>query len=186
MLLTEFLTAENIHLDTPASCKKRALEIAGKLLADAMRKKLQEEIESDEACPIACFDALLKREKLGCTALNNGVAMPHAKLANACTESLEKPIAIFLKLEQPVDYEAQDRKEVDLIYAILFPAQSCNDYKAYLPKIAEKLSDKNIIKQIRTAETEEDIWQLFCYLDNQEEQAEEAQEIEEQANEKTE
>ena len=186
MLLTEFLTAENIHLDTPASCKKRALEIAGKLLADAMRKQLPEEIESDEACPIACFDALLKREKLGCTALNNGVAMPHAKLANACTESLEKPIAVFLKLEQPVDYEAQDRKEVDLNYAILFPEQSCNDYKAYLPKIAEKLSDKNIIKQIRTAETEEDIWQLFCYLDNQEEQAEETQETEEQANEKTE
>ena len=91
-----------------------------------------------------------------------------------------------MKLEQPVDYEAQDRKEVDLIYAILFPEQSCNHYKAYLPKIAEKLSDKNIIKQIRTAETEEDIWQLFCYLDNQEEQAEEAQETEEQANEKTE
>ena len=186
MLLTEFLTAENIHLDTPVSCKKRALEIAGKLLADAMRKQLPEEIESDEACPIACFDALLKREKLGCTALNNGVAMPHAKLANACTESLEKPIAVFLKLEQPVDYEAQDRKEVDLIYAILFPEQSCTDYKAYLTKIAEKLSDKNIIKQIRTAETEEDIWQLFCYLDNQEEQAEETQETEEQANEKTE
>ena len=75
---------------------------------------------------------------------------------------------------------------MDLIYAILFPAQSCDNYKAYLPKIAEKLSDKNIIKQIRTAETEEDIWQLFCYLDNQEEQAEEAQETEEQANEKTE
>ena len=49
MLLTEFLTAENIHLDTPVSCKKRALEIAGKLLADAMRKQLPEEIESDEA-----------------------------------------------------------------------------------------------------------------------------------------
>ncbi|EJP30800.1 phosphoenolpyruvate-dependent sugar PTS family porter, EIIA 2 [Haemophilus sputorum HK 2154] len=186
MLLTEFLTAENIHLDTPASCKKRALEIAGKLLADAMRKQLSEEIDSDEACPIACFDALLKREKLGCTALNNGVAMPHAKLANACTQSLEKPIAVFLKLEQPVDYEAQDRKEVDLIYAILFPEQSCHHYKAYLPKIAEKLSDKNIIKQIRTAETEEDIWQLFCYLDNQEEQAEKAEKTEEQANEKTE
>ena len=186
MLLTEFLTAENIHLDTPASCKKRTLEIAGKLLADAMRKQLPEEIGSDEACPIACFDALLKREKLGCTALNNGVAMPHAKLANACTQSLEKPIAVFMKLEQPVDYEAQDRKEVDLIYAILFPEQSCHHYKAYLPKIAEKLSDKNIIKQIRTAETEEDIWQLFCYLDNQEEQAEETQETEEQANEKTE
>ena len=151
-----------------------------------MRKQLPEEIGSDEACPIACFDALLKREKLGCTALNNGVAMPHAKLANACTQSLEKPIAVFLKLEQPVDYEAQDRKEVDLIYAILFPEQSCHHYKAYLPKIAEKLSDKNIIKQIRTAETEEDIWQLFCYLDNQEEQAEEAQETEEQVNEKTE
>lgn len=186
MLLTEFLTAENIHLDTPASCKKRTLEIAGKLLADAMRKQLPEEIGSDEACPIACFDALLKREKLGCTALNNGVAMPHAKLANACIQSLEKPIAVFMKLEQPVDYEAQDRKEVDLIYAILFPEQSCNHYKAYLPKIAEKLSDKNIIKQIRTAETEEDIWQLFYYLDNQEEQAEKAQETEEQANEKTE
>ena len=182
MLLTEFLTAENIHLDTPASCKKRALEIAGKLLADAMRKQLSEEIGSDEACPIAC----LKREKLGCTALNNGVAMPHAKLANACTQSLEKPIAVFMKLEQPVDYEAQDRKEVDLIYAILFPEQSCHHYKAYLPKIAEKLSDKNIIKQIRTAETEEDIWQLFCYLDNQEEQAEKAEKTEEQVNEKTE
>lgn len=168
MILTEFLTPDNIRIDVPASCKKRALEITGKMIAEAVGKQLpQTEEEAEELCPVACFTTLFKREKLGCTALNNGIAMPHAKLPSDCDNTLVHPIAVFMRLEHAIDYEAADKKEVDLIYAIMFPESTCATYKDRLPKIAEKLNDKNVIKQLRGAESTEEIWQIFKYLDNQ-------------------
>lgn len=169
MILTEFLTPDNIRLDVPASCKKRALEITGKMIAEAVGKQLPlTEEEREELCPIACFSNLFKREKLGCTGLTNGIAMPHAKLPHDCENTLVHPIAVFMRLERPIDYEASDKKDVDLIYAIMFPENSCATYKDRLPQIAEKLSDKNALKQLRTAQSVEEIWQMLEYLDNQE------------------
>lgn len=172
MTLTEFLIPDNIRLDAVASCKKRALEIVGKMMADAIKQQnnpQQEfpQIEEETDSAIACFNLLFKREKLGCTGLNNGVALPHAKLPVECSEHLDHPIAIFIKLDTPIDYGANDKKEVDLIYAMMFPENCCAAYKDRLEKIAQKLNDKNIAKQLRAAQTVEEIWQIFEYADSQ-------------------
>lgn len=157
MKLTEFLPLDNIRVGVEVSGKKKALEQVGQLVADyACRHALEEQA----VCPIACFSNLFKREKLGSTAINHGVALPHAKLPQE-SEVLNKPVAVFLQLSEPIDYEATDNKEVDLIYAILFPEQCCATYKSYLPEIAEKLSDKHLLKLLRSAESAEDIWHIL-------------------------
>ncbi|HHW7507278.1 TPA: PTS sugar transporter subunit IIA [Mannheimia haemolytica] len=167
--LTEFLSPENIRQGVLVSSKKRVLELVGKMVAESLNHSptfQQNEEESETLCPIECFTNLFKREKLGTTGLNQGVALPHAKLPACTSVELEKPIAVFLQLEEAVDYEAQDNKEVDLIYAIMFPENSCDQYKHCLPKIAQKLTDKSLLKQLRAAESAEDIWQILVYADN--------------------
>ncbi|WP_150539940.1 PTS sugar transporter subunit IIA [Actinobacillus vicugnae] len=166
MKLTEFLTIENIRQGALISSKKRALELVGKIIAESLNKDCGCE-ESEGLCPIECFGNLFKREKLGSTSLSHGVALPHAKLPSSSTLSLEKPIAVFLQLETPIDYEAVDNKEVDLIYAVMFPEGSCEQYKGCLQHIAQRLSDKTLVKQLRSAESSEEIWQLFEYADLQ-------------------
>lgn len=166
MALTTFLAPQNIQLGAFISSKKRALETVGKLVADYINHQASEENAAGEAvCPVECFVNLFKREKLGSTAINNGVALPHAKLPpNSCI-SLQQPIAVFLQLETPIDFEASDNKEVDLIYAVLFPDQCCEKYRGELQEIARQLSDKALLKHLRTAQSGEELWQVLQYAD---------------------
>lgn len=162
MKLTDFLVPETIRQGAILSSKKRALEQLGKIVADYLNPQLGEQA----LCPVECFTNLFKREKLGSTALNNGVAMPHAKLPPNSRLSLDKPIAVFLQLESAIDYEAADHREVDLIYAVLFPEHCCAEYRTLLAEIAERLSDKNLQKHLRAANSVEEIWDVLAYADS--------------------
>lgn len=169
--LTDFLSPETIQHGVFLSSKKRALELVGKLAAQALNQHSDESSskengskESGSICPVECFSQLFKREKLGSTALNHGIALPHAKLPPS-DFPFTQPIAVFLQLETPIDYDAQDQKEVDLIYAILFPAAYCETHRASLSEIAQKLADKNLLKHLRNAQSADEIWQILCYAD---------------------
>lgn len=182
MKLTQYLVPENIQQGVFLSSKKRALELVGKLVAASLNRQYQMELNaenteeqapSDNAvCPVECFSQLFKREKLGSTALNHGVALPHSKLPSNDQFSLETPIAVFLQLETPIDFEADDHKEVDLIYAILFPDQNCEQYSLFLGELAEKLGDKMLLKQLRAANSAQDIWAILTNADHSDEQTE--------------
>src|SRR5690349_15646757 len=62
------------------------------------------------------FEALNDREALGSTGLGNGIAVPHGRLAG-----LKSVTAVFLKLDEPVDFESVDDQPVDLVMMLLAP-----------------------------------------------------------------
>src|ERR1700683_1355705 len=51
----------------------------------------------------AIFDILSQREKLGSTAIGNGIAIPHGKMQN-----LNRLFGLFARLDPPVDFEGLD------------------------------------------------------------------------------
>lgn len=218
MKLTEFLQPENIRQGVICTSKKRVLEVLGNVVASHVNQTATEQAQTASAkpptplCPIACFSRLFQREKLGSTALNQGVALPHTKLPEGYATALSEPIAVFLQLDTAVDFEAADHREVDLIYALFFPAHLCTDspreleqenvyaesghlqnriqeniieaprqehewaehhghkekkpaYKQGLAELAERLSDKNLLKHLRAANSAEEIWQVLAYAD---------------------
>src|SRR5687767_3175521 len=75
----------------------RALDAAAWLLADGEDNR-------------AIAQALHERESRASTALGDGVAVPHARVAG-----IEECRAAFLRLQHPVDFEAADGKPVDLV-----------------------------------------------------------------------
>ncbi|KGQ69928.1 hypothetical protein OA57_09900 [Chelonobacter oris] len=154
MKFTHLLTSDNIRQGVMASSKKRVLEILSEIVTAQTGGETQ-----------ICFETLCEREKVGCTALGNGLALPHAKLPEG-----SKPIAIFLQLVNPIDYKALDNRAVDLVFALFIPENLCANCKPLLPEIAKKLNNKTLIKQLRAAQSEEEIWNIFAKLDLHEEQ----------------
>ncbi len=154
MKLTEYLKPELIQLDVNLSSKKRALEIIGTLVTSYLEQKTEELDFSSEDC----FSCLFKREKLGSTCINYGIAMPHTKLP---TWQGDKPIAAFLRLENSIDFETIENKEIDLIFAVIFPDRESEEYKNDLQNIAKVLNDKQLAKSLKTAQSVEDILCIF-------------------------
>lgn len=157
MNFSQLLAEKNIRQGIVCSSKKRLFEMIGRLAAEqlAVQTNIQ---DFDE---LQCFESLFNREKLGNTAIGNGVAMPRARLPAG-----SNPIAIFLQLSSPIDYDAPDRREVDLIFAILIPENLCPDYTKVLSELAERLIEKNLCKQLRAAKNEQEIWQIFEFADH--------------------
>lgn len=150
---TELLTPKQIRQGVICSSKKRLFEIISQQLPEQL---------CDEEGSQCCFECLLNREKLGNSSLGNGVAMPKARIPFG-----EKPIAVFLQLTEPLEYEACDNREIDLVFALLIPEQICTEYVAKLPEMVEKLQDKTLCKQLRAAQSAEEIWHIFQHLDQQ-------------------
>ncbi len=155
MKLTEYLKPELIQLSTTFSSKKRALETIGTMVTDYLEQHSDEELDFSA---IDCFSCLFKREKLGSTCLNYGIAVPHAKLPNWAGD---EPIAVFLQLANPVDFETVDNKEIDLIFAVIFPDKENEEYKDSLQQIVTILNNKQLAKLLRTTTAYEDIWAVF-------------------------
>lgn len=157
MKFTQLLAEKNIRQGIVCSSKKRVFEMIGRLVAEQLTA--QSNIENFDE--LQCFESLFNREKLGNTAIGNGVAMPRARLPAS-----NSPIAVFLQLSTPIDYDAPDRREVDLIFAIMIPEHLCADYTNVLSELAERLTEKNLCKQLRAAKNEQEIWQLFEFADH--------------------
>lgn len=152
MKFTELLTPDNIRQGVLTSSKKALLECIGRIIG--------KQVNSDQFTDLMCFESLFVREKMGCTAIGNGVAMPRARLPVG-----DKPIAVFLQLADPIDYDAQDKRKVDIVLAVLVPENMCSGYSANLSELSEKLTDKNLTKKLRAAQSAEEIWQVFEFAD---------------------
>ncbi|PVX42882.1 phosphotransferase IIA-like nitrogen-regulatory protein PtsN [Pasteurella langaaensis DSM 22999] len=173
MKFTEILTPDNIRQGMVYSSKKTMFESIGRMV--------ESKIAESEFPSSQCFAGLFNREKLGCTGLGNGVAMPRAKLPVG-----DKAIAIFLQLSEPLDYDALDKRDVDLIFVTLIPEGMCSQYISVLEEFSQRLTDKSLCKQLRAAQSADEIWQIFEYADKAFEQQNEQQSQQQNQTEQTE
>jgi PTS system nitrogen regulatory IIA component len=95
----------------------------------------------------AILEILLQREKLGSTAVGNGVAIPHGKLPK-----LGSLFGLFARLEKPVDFEALDGQPVDLVFLLLAPEAAGADHLKALARVARALRDPEIAKRLRESQ----------------------------------
>lgn len=122
--------------------KKRILEIISEIAA-------KNNAEIDQA---TVLNSLLARERMGSTGIGNGIALPHGRLAG-----LDKVIAIVVTTKPAVDFDAIDNQPVDIFFALLVPEEQTEGHLQTLASIASKLSDKDTVKAIRRATTNDEI-----------------------------
>ena len=90
------------------------------------------------------LEILLQREKLGSTAVGNGIAIPHGKLPK-----LGRLFGLFARLERPIDFEALDSQPVDLIFLLLAPEAAGADHLKALARVARLLRDPDVARKLR-------------------------------------
>jgi PTS system nitrogen regulatory IIA component len=135
--LSRILPASNVILDLAVTSKKRAFEQAGLLFEN--HHGLTRSV---------VFDSLFARERLGSTALGHGVAVPHGRV-----KGLAEALAAFIRLEQPVPFDAPDSQPVSLLLFLLVPETATQQHLDILAELAQLMSNKPL-RQALVTETD--------------------------------
>ncbi len=97
--------------------------------------------------------ALHEREALDSTALGQGVALPHGRI-----KGLKHAHALFIRLDEPLDYDALDGQGIDLVLALIFPPQDVQRHLEVLSLAAQIFADESVCTILRTAKTPAEIY----------------------------
>jgi PTS system nitrogen regulatory IIA component len=105
----------------------------------------------------AILETLLQRERLGSTAVGNGVAIPHGKLPK-----LNKVFGLFARLDRPIDFDALDGQPVDLIFLLLAPEGAGADHLKALARVARLLRDPEVARKLRESRDAEALYAVLA------------------------
>ena len=141
-VLNRECTRSRVHCQS----KKRALEIISELAAKQLSLP-----------PQVVFEAILTREKMGSTGIGNGIAIPHGKLE----EDTLRAVGVFVQLETPIAFDAIDNQPVDLLFALLVPADQTKPHLHTLSLVAKRLADQTICRRLRAAQSDEELYQII-------------------------
>lgn len=100
--------------------------------------------------------ALSGREALGSTAINHGVAVPHAGV-----DALPGPAAVFFRLAHPIDFEAPDNNPVDLVFAVIWPSDQRSGLLAALGSLCRSLREAPLRQALRGASSQTEVRSLL-------------------------
>ncbi|QNM94718.1 PTS sugar transporter subunit IIA [Chitinimonas koreensis] len=106
----------------------------------------------DGHVPDRVAERLTEREKLGSTALGQGVAIPHARIPD-----LQHPVAVFIRTAQPIPFDAPDGKPVGLLFTLLVPEHATQEHLQLLADAARLFCERSCREQLRAAPTPLDI-----------------------------
>ena len=127
-LVGKLLAPSHVVLDLQASSKKRLFEQAGLLFEN-----------HDGIGRSVVFDSLFAREKLGSTGLGQGVAIPHGRI-----KGLKEALGAFIRLAQPVPFDAPDGNPVSLVFVLLVPEKATEKHLQILSELAQMFSDRTL------------------------------------------
>ena len=148
--LAIILSENACAVDANVTSRKRALERASELVATSVAEATTQDL----------YDALLARERLGSTALGDGVAIPHCRAACGGIR------AAFLKLDTPVDFDAPDAIPVDLIFVLVVPENETEAHLEVLAKLAGLFGSDANRQRLREATTGSELREQLTELEN--------------------
>jgi len=134
-LVAQLLPPANVLLDLAVSSKKRLFEQIGLLFEN-----------NHGLARNVVFDSLFARERLGSTGLGQEVAIPHGRI-----KGLKEALGAFVRLEQPVPFDAPDGQPVRLVFVLLVPEQATEKHLQILSELAQMFSDKTFREKLLTA-----------------------------------
>lgn len=147
--LSELLSIGRVCIQLHVSSQKRMLEeIASLLIRD------DPTLDKDEV-----FRALIERERLGSTAIGNGVTLPHGRLA-----ALDAPVMAFATLKQPLTVDTPDDQPVNMVVGILVPEHGSDMHVRLLSKIAAVFAEPEHCSLIEAANSPDEAVRLITEL----------------------
>jgi mannitol/fructose-specific phosphotransferase system IIA component (Ntr-type) len=103
------------------------------------------------------YKALSEREYIDSTALENGVAIPHAKM-----EGLERPVIAIARSRKGCDFDSHDKMPTHLFFILLAPSGAFSEHIKLLARLAKVLSVKGLKEKLLEAPTLENIYMCLA------------------------
>ena len=145
MNIEDFLSPTDVTIDAVPNKQKLLFELASKAGA-----RLQ--LPPDEV-----FAELSKREDLGSTGIGAGIALPHARF-----HQVDKPFGLFLRLRQPIAFDALDGNPVDIVFLLLLPESAKGEQLSALACVARKLRNSAVTAALRKARDGAEIFHVLA------------------------
>lgn len=151
MQLVDIITPERVASNVEAKSKKRALEKISDIIA----------LNSDmQMGANDIFESLIARERLGTTAIDHGVAIPHGRIKNS-----DKTIGAFVQLNEGIDCDAMDHQSVNLMFALLVPEESTEEHLKLLARLAKMFSSAELRDSLKKAPDSRTLYELLIQWD---------------------
>ena len=96
------------------------------------------------------LENLIKREKLGSTAVGNGIAIPHANVT-----TIDRPFVFVSTLVNGLDFNSTDDLPVDIIFLLIAPDNKGSEHLQALALISRLLRNKELTTKLRGCKSAE-------------------------------
>ena len=139
MNINDMLTDDAFLMNFDGTSKKQVLEELSKLAEIKIGINSRTLLEN-----------LTKREKLGSTAVGNGIAIPHANVA-----SIDRPFVFVSTLVNGLDFNSTDDLPVDIIFLLIAPDNKGSEHLQALALISRLLRNKELTTKLRGCKSAE-------------------------------
>jgi PTS system nitrogen regulatory IIA component len=136
---------------TPARCLCRAPGVSKKRLFETAANFICEDQQSFDASEV--YNKLLARERLGSTALGDGIAIPHSRVSNC-----EVSVGALITLDEGIDFDAPDGGSVDILFLLLVPEEAQQEHLNILAGLAQLLSQHEFCEALRAAPSHDELY----------------------------
>lgn len=104
--------------------------------------------------------ALIEREKLGSTAIGNGVAVPHAKI-----DDIKQTVLAFGRSIDGVDFNSLDGEKTHLFFMLISPKEDIGAHLKVLAKISHLIKDRFMVGLFKKAKSKKEILSIISNLE---------------------
>ncbi len=151
MLITDFLKKNCIQVGIDAPDKESVISQLMSLVI-----KNNPDIDMQKS-----LSGVHEREKLGSTAIGDGVAIPHARID--CSGGIR---VAFCTLKEGVDFDAVDGNPVKLVFLILYPKDQIRLQLRFLARVSRLLQQKGLSESLLKCSSQEEIMNFLTHYES--------------------
>lgn len=150
MKIADVLEQKTIITNLEAKSKPEVIEELAERVSSVFTNINQERL----------VEVLMEREKLCSTAVDSGVAIPHAKLSG-----ISNIIAGFGRSAEGIDFDSLDAKKTHLFIVVIAPENSTGSHIQLLARISKIFRNPGLRADIMECESQEDIYEAIIRED---------------------
>ncbi|MGH7795459.1 MAG: PTS sugar transporter subunit IIA [Candidatus Binatia bacterium] len=151
MKIADFLNAQSIIPALEGRKKDSALEEMAGLLASCHPSLDKKKV----------LGVLVEREKISTTAIGEGVAIPHGKLAG-----VERVLGVFARSPEGVDFASLDGEPTHLFFALIAPENAAADHLKALARISRLLKEPAFRRRLMAAQSQQELYAIIAEEDD--------------------
>lgn len=150
MRLSDLVRPDMVWANLKSQDKNQVISELASRISSSIPKLKAEDIAS----------VLLSRESLGSTGIQDGIAIPHAKV-----KGLEKVLVACGRSQNGINFDAPDQKPTHLFFVLLAPEQSAAMHLKILARLSRLLKDQSFREKLMQAKEAQEIYRMIIEED---------------------